>query len=738
MDVGGTWGRQGNGKKARELIRLALELDGENSVVLHRAGLIARRRGRTDQAEDYFRKALAKSPKSAWFNECLGLLLLEDRSDVQAALPYAGRACELEPKDRDHQLLMARCLMSLGRFKEAEPHARKAATVRGGNDPGRIALAQVLEKLGRYEEAAKWCMRATISLAWRRGDLLEKAANLYDRAGKPDKAMEARKKFLARGYGTPADKLKVARYLATRRPTDAAALCYAVIAEDKPDFATRAGKLLQEMGMPLKPPLLTGPVFDITALRKMGVRALLQPYEGFRFSRRLAYLQVLIEDSLGVPVVVGAGFRPVVAANYYRQADLIRADSSFAADLRKAARAKGAIAGIGLTSIPLKGVYATSWCAGHEGPAICTTYNFEPDTKDYGAEARLAVRTFPGYLRLLMKQVAQCSLPAGDIRCLQCTTQQCSLGAIACTHLWERELPPCASCRPAMQAARKNWPKGPEHRPPIVAGPAEPAVASPPEGKAVLVIGLSALIPKKELDAVARCVAMSIGLRVKTRTVLSAPSNMNRSAFVKFARQYVGRLRKRGQFPAAVCLISPDSMNPPHGKGIFPWEGLVIPAAQGRRPCPTILIGSGAMPDRLKRRMPASHVKDGKVRSFRPPQYAKAVVGALASLTSQDYECWTYGCPSTVWEGIGIPHRCSYWLCPKCRKAISDHYLQNPTGFFRFLPKKSIATASNIETACKNMGRIVSDRGQWDCWQLGDFADLETPSSDNTRWGKGH
>ena len=56
--------------------------------------------------------------------------------------------------------------------------------------------------------------------------------------------------------------------------------------------------------MPAKPEAITGPVFEINALRSQGIHVCLQQYEGFRFPQHLPYIKAYLEDALGVPIFV--------------------------------------------------------------------------------------------------------------------------------------------------------------------------------------------------------------------------------------------------------------------------------------------------------------------------------------------------------------------------------------------------------------------------------------------------
>ena len=90
--------------------------------------------------------------------------------------------------------------------------------------------------------------------------------------------------------------------------------------------------------------------------------------------------------------------------------------------------------------------------------------------------------------------------------------------------------------------------------------------------------------------------------------------------------------------------------------------------------CPVVGLVINRLPEHYGYHQLVSYKDGGDIHHFEAPGYAKLLVGALAIAAREDYQCWTYGCPATVWENTGIPHRCSYWLCPQCSRATMRYY----------------------------------------------------------------
>jgi TolB-like protein/Tfp pilus assembly protein PilF len=133
---------------AEALYARALELMPANADVLRGAGVLARTRGRTNDAIDYYHRALEQDPLSAATYHSLGLTLhLSDRN-AEAEDP-CRKALELAPQRLSTNALLSMVLLAQGRRDEA-----LAAASREPEDAFRFwALAIVRDALGQRGES---------------------------------------------------------------------------------------------------------------------------------------------------------------------------------------------------------------------------------------------------------------------------------------------------------------------------------------------------------------------------------------------------------------------------------------------------------------------------------------------------------------------------------------------------------------------------------------------------------
>ena len=120
----------------------------------------------------------------------------------------------------------------------------------------------------------------------------------------------------------------------------------------------------------------------------------------------------------------------------------------------------------------------------------------------------------------------------------------------------------CPDCKNTIRSARKDWPIGPEHRSPIVAGPMEPATTGV-QGKIYLVAcGISA--EEAKLDAVAKSITMSTGLEVKILPDKPLPDMQGEKGWYLYddLLSQVYQLVKEEQedTPAALCVVTDANM----------------------------------------------------------------------------------------------------------------------------------------------------------------------------------
>ena len=110
-------------------------------------GLIAHRRGRHDEAEDTYRKALAAHPDDATLISQLGDLRGE-RGDIDGAFALLRRATELAPEDPAAWLRLGILLDKQGRHEEAIAVGRRIVALQADHRLGRLLTARNLHALG--------------------------------------------------------------------------------------------------------------------------------------------------------------------------------------------------------------------------------------------------------------------------------------------------------------------------------------------------------------------------------------------------------------------------------------------------------------------------------------------------------------------------------------------------------------------------------------------------------------
>lgn len=669
---------------ADSLLALAEDLDKDDLWVVITKGNIAKAREDYAEAERQYRRAITLAPNDPAPYRNLAFMLVKAERFADALAP-ARKACELDPKDRRPWGYVARALVGTGQFKDAEAAARKALSL-GQDAQSMEALAESLNAQGQTKEAAEWYHRAGIRYDFHDGNTrcFRKAFTLYKQLGDTPKAMEMLQRVVCidRDYY---EWLELAEYYeSVGRKREAAALAYVVANSahhrdnpDRQERIRRAKALLQKMGLPEQQPLRTGAVFDIDQMRKKGISILLQPYEGFRYPEQLPFIKQLMEDVIGVPVVIAETTRPLVLANYDRQANRIEPDAKWARDLAAVAKETKATLVVGLCSHKMARSSSLRWP--EWGHALVSTDSGDVrDVKNPPPEWKIAAHTFGGPERYLIKYPLLGLVAKADRR-HQCKSDICSLSMFR----WDpyrTDLFPCDDCAAMLRASRPDWPAGAEDRPPIVAGPAQPATTGV-KGK-VLIVNWGIAPDKSRSAEVAEMIRMSLGL---DSVVMDVPQLKAQPSEPQYGLKWTAALPEFETLdlieknPLAVVVIADQSIVLPWGRWTHFWPA-GDPSLPRNVKCPMVLMGLGLSTNALTLGKDKYHLEPitlgegDKARTLQVPQYAKMIVGDLALAMKKSHECWTLGCPATAGEFVGVPRRCSYWLCPQCRKAVAEHF----------------------------------------------------------------
>lgn len=156
---------EGQLPEAGQWLDQALDLDESFAPAWITRGILARKTGRLDAAEDAFLAALQRDERSA--NALFNLIGLQRQQGDRAGMIHYGR--RLEALDPDDPYL----LWELGRLQRdlAEPELardsfERAVRLTGGGDPMLVTgLVEVLFELGAYEEARRYLERSMPVLA---------------------------------------------------------------------------------------------------------------------------------------------------------------------------------------------------------------------------------------------------------------------------------------------------------------------------------------------------------------------------------------------------------------------------------------------------------------------------------------------------------------------------------------------------------------------------------------------
>lgn len=105
-------------EKALEAYRSAIAADGRHYNAWYGLGKVYEKMGKWNIAEQHYRTAAQINPTNAVLICCIGLVLEKQKHPDDALLMYT-RACSLAPQSALSRFKKARCLMSLGRPKEA-------------------------------------------------------------------------------------------------------------------------------------------------------------------------------------------------------------------------------------------------------------------------------------------------------------------------------------------------------------------------------------------------------------------------------------------------------------------------------------------------------------------------------------------------------------------------------------------------------------------------------------------
>lgn len=112
-----------------------------------------------DKAEQLYRQLLSLEPQNSGLLMILGVIARK-RGRVEEAVHLLGAAIAADPSRHLNYFELGTTLIKLERFEEALPQFLRAVEIAPQFQPAVVNIGAVLERLERFEEALTWCERA--------------------------------------------------------------------------------------------------------------------------------------------------------------------------------------------------------------------------------------------------------------------------------------------------------------------------------------------------------------------------------------------------------------------------------------------------------------------------------------------------------------------------------------------------------------------------------------------------
>jgi tetratricopeptide (TPR) repeat protein len=167
---------------AQQLVREFPE--SEEPLVL--LGDVYRRRGITDQAADFWEKALQRNPRRADVHTRLAQLAF-DKDEYEKAIDLWRKALEVNPALGRAHIDIARSMMALGQYRESIPEIREELKTAPNVPLGYFLLGQAYQHLEDYENARQ-NYEKTVELAPHHANAHYGLYTIYTRLKETEKA----------------------------------------------------------------------------------------------------------------------------------------------------------------------------------------------------------------------------------------------------------------------------------------------------------------------------------------------------------------------------------------------------------------------------------------------------------------------------------------------------------------------------------------------------------------------
>lgn len=145
---------QGETAKARPVLELVVHDYPRNLLAVYALGQVARREGNNEEAYGFFHKAVEAMPYVGYFQQDLGITLVDLKRYSEAVGPLS-RAEELGVEDPRLEHYLGTALANLNRFQEAVEHYQKALKLKPDLLQSRLSLAFAYLNLSDRQSARR-------------------------------------------------------------------------------------------------------------------------------------------------------------------------------------------------------------------------------------------------------------------------------------------------------------------------------------------------------------------------------------------------------------------------------------------------------------------------------------------------------------------------------------------------------------------------------------------------------
>ncbi len=243
--------RAGRAAEAERVCRLILSIDPGHAPTLHLLGLVEHQQGRSDDAIEHIRAAIARSGRDPAFHHNLGNILLNLDRPAEAVNCY-DRALALAPDSVETLYNLGNAHQQLGQPQRALAYFERALRLRPEIIELYNNLGTALHDAGRLDEAIA-CYRKGLALAPDSVEILDNLAGALRVQGRLEEAQACFERAFALRPDHIESHVGLGAVLRERGLVDAAVLHYEralVLAPDHPGALNNLGVALVDLGRP--------------------------------------------------------------------------------------------------------------------------------------------------------------------------------------------------------------------------------------------------------------------------------------------------------------------------------------------------------------------------------------------------------------------------------------------------------------------------------------------------------